>query len=328
MAEAFAEASAHELKVLVAIMECGGTASEEQILEKAGISKSRLAAALTLWQGEEIIEKTDTVLGQSAKTPYGNTVADEFEERVFKGELHEQTAKETAESIRDNNLASVIDECAKLMGKINLTPMEVKRVSSLSSQYGFSEEYIAMLMYHLSEKSVLTVNRLINKAIKLADDNINTVEDLERYLAKAERESGEFNEIRRVLGIYDRFLSVSEEKYFRKWLYEYCYGAVVIALAYDYSVLNKGKKDLRYMEKLMNDWHGASCRTEAECRDRYEQRRAEQDKEAAEKRTAEKKTYSKPEREKPRYGNFDAEEAFRLALARSFPGEEKDEEGK
>jgi DnaD/phage-associated family protein len=206
--------------------------------------------------------------------------------------------------------------------------MEVKRVSSLSSQYGFSEEYIAMLMYHLSEKSVLTVNRLINKAIKLADDNINTVEDLERYLEKAERENGEFNEIRRVLGIYDRFLSVSEEKYFRKWLYEYSFGAVVIALAYDYCVLNKGKKDLRYMESLMKDWHDAGCKTEADCRDRYEQRRAEQDKAASEKRAAEKKNYSKPEREKPRYGNFDAEEAFRLALARSFPGDENDEEGK
>ena len=135
--EAFSEATESELKVLVALMECGGAASDEELLEATGVSKSRLASAIALWQGEGIIEENDTPPTEKPKTPYGNSIIDEFEERVGTDELYEESAAEVASNIRNKSLASLMDECAAMMGKPMLSPSEVKRIAGLSVQYGF-----------------------------------------------------------------------------------------------------------------------------------------------------------------------------------------------
>ena len=331
--EAFSEASEAELKVLVALLECGGVSDDEELLRICGVSRSRLAAAIALWQGEGVIEERGEEVEEGisetvTKTPYGNKVEEEFEERIFANQLYEETAIETANTIRNKNLASLMDECAKLMGKHMLSPLETKRIASLSMQYGLSEEYIAILASHLAEKGNLTVTMLINKAIKLSESDITTVDELDAYISEKERECGDFAELRRLLGIYDRRLSPTEEKHFRRWLYDFYFDTEMIAVSYDYTVNNTGKRSISYMDKLISDWHSAGCKSAAACRDRYEQVRAEQNKAAAEKKTAgtARVGYSKPEREKPRYGNFDPEEAFRIALARSFPEDENDKE--
>ena len=324
--EVFAEASLSELKVLVALMESGGVINEDELLAAAHVSRSRLAAAISLWSEEGVIAERDATEEDAVRSVYGNSVTEEFEEHIFKGELYEQTAKETANTIRRKKLASLFDECARLMGKHMLSPLETKRIASLCSQYGLDDEYIAVLASHLANKGTFTVNRLVNKAIKLSEDkDINTAEELERYLSDKERESADMMELRRLFGIYDRSLSSKEVGYFKKWLYEYCFGTPVIAEAYDWAVNNTSGRKYSYMDKLLTDWHSAGCKTVEACRERYEQVRAEQNRAASEKKSCAAKTQTKTERIKPAY-NFDPEEAFRLALARSFP-EEKNKEG-
>ena len=327
-AEAFREASEAELKVLIALMECGGVADEDKLLSITGVSRARLSSAIALWQGEGVIEEASCEIA----SPYGNTVTDEYEERVFAGELYEQTAKETAITIKNANLASLFDECAKMMGKHMLTPMETRRISSLSSQYGLSDEYIAVLASYLNEKGSFTVSKLVNRAIKLSTDhNIETVEALEEYITRIESESGDFYEARGVLGLYDRKLSKSEDTYIKKWLYEYHFDIAMIAEAYDYTVytVNDPRRiKLEDVDEIITDWYNAGFKSAAACRERNEQVRAERKKSAAEKKpTTEAKRGGKPKKEKQRFGNFDPEEAFRLALERSFPNEDKNEEG-
>lgn len=324
-AEAFGEASEPELKVLVALMEFGGIADEDELLAAARVSRSRLASAIALWSEEGVIAERDASDESAARSPYGNSVTEEFEEHVFGGELYEETAKETANTIRRKKLSSLFDECARLMGKHMLSPLENKRIAALCSQYGFDDEYVAILASHLADKGTLTVNRLVNKAIKLSEKDINTAGELEKYLADKERETSDMIELKRLFGIYDRSLAPRETEYFKKWLYEYGYGTPVIAEAYDRAVSNTSGRRYSYMNKLLTDWHTAGCKTVEDCRERYDQVRAEQNRAASEKKSGAAKTETKTERIKPAY-NFDPEEAFRLALARSFP-EEKNKEG-
>ena len=322
--EAFSEATEAELKVLIALMERGGVAGDEELISATGASKSRVLSAIALWQGEGIIEEGIGAADEKPNTPYGNSITEEFDERVGVDELYEQSAAETAEGIRNRGLASLMDECAAMMGKPMLSPSEVKRIAALSIQYALSEEYIAILASHLAERGALTVTRLVSRAAKLTEQDINTPEELEAYIADKERERGDFSELKRFFGIHDRKLSRTEEDYFRKWLYDFGFDTAMIAEAYDYTVNNTGKRSFAYMDKLITDWHASGCKNAAECRNRYEQVRAEQNAAATQKKKAETPQYRRPEKEKPRYGDFDPMEAFQRALERSFPDEKKD----
>ena len=322
--EEFREASAAELKVLVALIESGGCISDDELSDKLEVSKARVSAAIALWQESGVI--TPREHGKEVSF-FGNKLTEEFPEREVLGELVEESSLSVAKTIRDKRLASLFDEIAAMMGKAMLTPQEIKRISELSSQYELSEEYIATLAAHLLERGNLSVGGLIRRAMKLSGDGIVTAEHLSEYVKDKEREHDEYMEYRRVFGIFDRTLSPTEKKYLHKWSRELAYGTEIVTMAYDISVMHTSKLSFKYMDTLLSDWAEHGCKTLSECETRYAERKAELDAEAEKNRTAnEKRRPSKKTEDtgaKVKYGDFDPEEAFRIALSRSFGDSEQ-----
>ena len=307
---AFTEASDQELRTLLALLEMDGKAeSENELANAAGISLPRCKSALAFWSESGVIRPDDGI----------PTVTEEFEYRLIRGEIDETPAVKVAENIRDENLALMIDDCAALLGQACLSNGDVKNLTALSSQYGLSAEYVVTLAANLASKDALTIRKLCNKAIRLADQGCDSVEALEEYLKNAEASSGAEWEYRRVLGIYGRNLSKSEKEYFKKWSEEFGYSSAIVSEAYDVAVMNTrgGKGDLRYMDTVLNAWHEAGCKTVAECKAKLEADRAQKQTEKSPK----KQSKSKPET--PRYGNFDIDEAFANALERSYGKEDQ-----
>ena len=321
--EEFAEASVHELKVLITLIECGGVCSDDDLVEKSGVSKSRIAASLALWQEAGVIAPREH---NKEVSFYGNSVFEEFPERIILGELEEESALSVARTIRNKGLADLFNEIAALMGKPMLTPQEVKRLSELSSQYQLSEEYILALAAHLLSKGSLTVNYIVKRAENLVGKGITNLDELTEYLNDVERESNDLMEYKRELGIYGRKLSPTEIALFKKWRYDFGYGIEIVKQAYDFNVVNTSKMNVSYMDKLLCDWHEHSCKTVDECLNRYKERKISLELEAEKKR--EEMNARRPQKKtaapKPRYGDFDPEEAFKIALSRSF-GNNKDE---
>ena len=304
---AFKEASKEELRVLIALIELSGRADDTKALaDSAGISVARCKAALAFWEESGVIRENDG-------TP---TIIEEFEERLVRGEIDEVPAVDVAKSIRDENLASMIDECAMLLGQACLSNAEVKNLTGLYTQYSLSAEYIVTLAAHLQSRSTLTVKRLCDKAITLHNKGCESIEALNSYIKMAEETSGAEWEVRRVLGIYNRNLSPSEKELFRKWVYDFEYSATIIEEAFDIAALNTKNGDLRYMDKILSDWHNAGCKTVSECKAKAEADRLERASEKKEADTSKFRAKSKPET--PRYGEFDANDAFAKALERSY----------
>ncbi len=320
----FSEASSHELKLLVALFESGGELDEEDFIEKSGVSRARLFSALALWQEAGVIEPMSESEASAEVSFYGNLVREEFPERTVLGELEEESGADIARTIRSNKLAALFDECAALMHKTMLTPAEIRRISELSSQYELSEEYIALLAAHLNEENMLSVGILVKRAITLVGRGVANVEALTEYIANREKEKSELYEYKRLFGIYNRTLSKTEREYIEKWSEEYTYGTEIVGMAYDITVLNTQKCSFRYMDKLLSDWHNADCKTLAECESRYEEYKRELDALAEEKRQKTENRRGAKKKTEKRYGDFDPEEAFRLALARSFSDSNSD----
>ena len=309
----FAEASREELRVLLALIELDGCfESDESLAALAKVSKARCIAALSFWEESGVIMRDDG-------TP---TLTDEFSERLGTDEIYEEESLVVARQIRDENLASMLDECATLMELPALSNTEIKQISGLCTQLALSPEYVVTLAAALAEKGKLRVGRLVGEAKKLSDKGIDKIESLEAYIQSYEQTNGAEWEYRRVMGIYNRNLSKPEKEFFRKWSEDFGYSAAIISEAYDIAIASSsGKGVCSYMDSVLTGWHEAGCTTVSEC-----QAKRDSDRAAFSSAKSESKKKSKSTPEKPRYGDFDINDAFKKALERSYgesSGEEK-----
>lgn len=299
----FTEASLEELRVLVTVMEAASPLTSDEIAKIAGVSASRAKAAVAFWESEEVISTCEDQL-----------ITHEFAERVLPGEIEDLPATRVAKSIRDQGLADLCQECAALLGKPVLTTEEIKNVTALVTQYALTPDYLLTLAAYLASKHKITVARLRDKAISLANKGIDTTEALEVYIKDREEQNDSELEFRRLLGIYNRATTSAERKAFNKWADEFGYSVAVVGEAYSICVSNTGSFSLPYMDKILCAWHEAGCKTVEECRAYVAQQKTPEKKENAEP----KRKRSKSDPPKPRYGDFDVNDAFSAALARSY----------
>lgn len=301
---AFAEASKEELRVLVVLIEKNGIVENiDSLAILASTSKARASAALVFWEEAGVIRKKDAA----------NTITEEFEERLNLFEIREEKSKDVAKSIRDLALADMISECAALMKRAAFNSSEIKELTALNQQYALSAEFIVTLAAYLAEHGRLTVTKLVNKAIKLTEREIDTPKALEEYIIERESESEAEREFRRLFGIYGRALSKTEKECFKKWSRDFGYFTEIVGEAYDIAVTNATRGHLSYADKLLCRWFETGCRTLGECKAQYEK-----DEEEKKAKKQSEKAEQKPKKKTERYGDFDAEEAFLKALERSY----------
>ena len=300
----FFDATAEELRLLIALIECAGDADEETLAEASGITPGRCRASLRFWTDAGVIYEEST---SDVK------IIEEYPEVVNRGELIEESGVKVAEDIRNNNLKPLFDELAVIFER-NLTTREAKIVSGIIEQYGVSSKYIKRLAAYLKKTKGFTVAKLRDRTKALTNKEIDNLEALEVYISVKEKEIKREYEMRGMFGIYDRTFSKTEHKFFKTWTEELGYGADVISIAYDITVMHTGNRSLPYMNEILLSWSKAGLKTPKECREYSEKNKPEA------KSTPTKK---KPKENKPRYGNFDIDEAFANALQRSY-GEESE----
>lgn len=313
--EAFVEASVEELRVLVALIEVGGCPKSTEALAKAArVSKARASSALVFWQEAEVI------------TPAGDspTITEEFEDRLRKGEITEESAEEIARNIRNEGLADMISECAAIMNRSALNSTEIKNLCALATQYALEEAYILTLATYMAKNAKLTVTKLTNKAIQLVEKDIDTVDKLEAYIADNENTSEAEKAFRSIFGLWKRPLTTYEKDCFRRWSREYGYFTDVVDLAFNIAGDNGSQRPVKYADKLISAWHDAGCKTLGECKAKYE--RDAEERKAKKKEQKKNSTKKKPD---DTYGAFgDPDEELKKALARSFGAFSFDDEGK
>ena len=308
--EAFAEASADELRVLLVLIERGGRIDCEELARLSGTSLARAAAAVVFWEGAGVLtESTEP------------RVTEEFATRAERTEIYSQSRKETAAAIRDKGLRDLMDECATMLGKTSLSDVEVHKITSLASDFALSEEFIASLASHLSAKNKFSVTRLYNDARELVEKKIDTPELLDAYIKESESEEGYMRELRRTLGIKGRTLVPSEKELFKRWCVDFGYSSAIIGEAYDITVMHTGERELHYMDTILTRWHENGCKTVAECRALSEGGKPN----AEQTRSGGSAPKKKKKEKEPEFLSFDPNEALKRALERSYSNIPDDE---
>ena len=302
--ECFKEASKDELKILIAMAAADGKAlSPESIAESLGISLARVKACITLFEEGGILTVCDD--GILAEVEY------EFEIKKD----NRDSSVSVARSIRENDLYEMNREMERIFEK-TLETREIERITSLYTKKGLSPEYILTLTAYLKDKrQVLSVEAVVREANKLIGAEIDTLEELEIYIAKKSEEIAGEMEMRRLFGIYGRTLTKSEREHFKRWMHEYCYSASIIGEAYDVTVAAINKISLPYINTILTEWHAAGCKTVEDCRARINTRKHDK---ANNVNNNSQKTKKNTTAETPKYADFNSEDALLRALERSY----------
>ena len=300
----FSEASREELRVLLVLIATEGKAvSVEKVAEHACVSAARTKSAITLFTESNIVEQRNSL--DTAEVVY------EFD---CKKDEKNDSSLEIARSIRDNNLHELQMECERLLGK-SLSTYEIGTVTGMYTDKGISAQYILMLTSYLVEtRPTVKIGTVARIADELLKDGIETLEELEVYIAEKSREVKGEMEMRNLLGIRGRSLTETERKYFRRWLHEFCYSTVIIGEAYDICVESTGGKSLKFMDTVLTAWHEHGCKTIDECRAQHEEH-TESNKQKKKPKT---KKSAAQEAKTPKYAEFDSEDALMRALERSY----------
>lgn len=308
--ECFSEATAEELRVLLALIEGDfNFSSEAELARAAKTSKSRVVSALALFESEGVISEK-VKAGADANISY-----------EFSGKQDEERcAREVAADIRDEELSSLISECTAILSKATLQTGDVKLLVELYTDEGLSEEYIVTLASYLAsgKQNRRSVRSIYSKAKELKGKGIDTPEALDAYIKEREHDNPSHYSFRAFFKIWQRPLSESECAFANRWYVEFGYSDEIISKAYDAAVRSTGGISLPYIDKVLTNWHEAGCKTVADCVAQGDVERAKLSSEASAAKGGIRKRREEKTAEVPKYGNFNIEEVFAAALERSY----------
>jgi len=231
------------------------SAQFRDIANTLGILESDLMQAVTYWEDQgEIIKNGDNFC-----------FADSHEGTVTEATLHRTVVPSVTETQRPHeNIADVISGnqslsdmfmlAQEILGK-TITEKEMETMYWFYSDLGLSPEIILLLLEYCVSKGKNRMSYIEKVAISWKEMGLDTSERVAVYLQSEEQKSGFLYSIRKIMGIADRSLSQTEEKFLTKWHDEYGIGEEMIALAYEYCIIQTAKLSFPYMDKIITRWH-------------------------------------------------------------------------
>lgn len=183
-------------------------------------------------------------------------------------ELPQYRAEEVAAAAKkDSGFTAVLEETQKLMGK-NLSRSEVDTLFGIYDYLGLPPEVIILLVNYCIETTrermgpgrLPSMRTVEKEAYTWFNREIMTLEQAEEYLLLRRRRTGQLSEIKAVLQINSRNFSATERGYVESWL-DMGFDSEAIALAYDKTVVKTGTLQWKYMNSILNSWHGKGLHT-------------------------------------------------------------------
>ena len=301
--------SAREELAILILLYTKGSMEEGELAEAMELRPSRIADALEYLLKNGLVQKAT------------DGVCEEFSSRGGADVFASRGGASVAATIRDHALAALLEECAALLKKPMLERWEIEDITALYEQYGLGEEFLVTLLADMRSRSACSVKALVNRAIGLHKQGIDSHEALLHYFENREQK-GEFERtVRRVLGISGR-LSDAERALFSKWTEQFGFGEEMLKKAFDMTTMQLGgKRSYDYMDTILCRWYEARIFSPAEADAEAEKFKAQREMESAPAPEGKKRSRRG---DATKYGSFDTMDAFARALERSY-GEDSEE---
>lgn len=183
-------------------------------------------------------------------------------------ELPEYKAEEVSRRHdSDPAFQKLVSETAARLGKM-LSGADLKILFGIYDFLGLPPDVIVLLVNWCIKETkrkfgpgqVPTLRQIEKEAYIWSNRELYTLELAEQYLQNRSSRQTESTALARLLGIYDRALSPTEEKYLTAWL-DMGFGQDAVLRAYDRTVTKKGELVWPYMNRILENWHSKNLHT-------------------------------------------------------------------
>jgi len=247
------EANATFVKIyiyLLMLAVCKTSESFSEIAKTLGILESDLVNAVDYWKNKGLL----TSDGESVS--FGNFKSDcSPSESAQELEYAQKSTENIAEIISSNSeLADMFMLAQEIFGK-TITEKDMQTIYWFFSDLKMPAEVILMLLEYCVSKGKNRMSYIEKVAVSWNEMGLNNVEAVTNYLKSEEQKTGFLYSARRLMGIADRNLSQIEEQYLTKWHNDFMMSEEMIALAYEYCIIQTAKLSFPYMDKIITRWN-------------------------------------------------------------------------
>ena len=272
------------------------SAATASITARAGYTPEEIAGAIAFWRGAGVISVLDegeTAL--AAPTPSEEKQTEAAPRVIADGGLPAYSSTELSGLLeRRRELASLVDECQRVFGKIFNTH-EVSQIAGMVDYLGFDGDYILSLLSHCVRMEKRSLRYAEKMALTLHDEGITECAVLEERLHRIELMATSIGKIRTMFGLSAREFTTKEKRMVERWVCQMQYSDDVLRLAYETTVNAINEASIPYANTILERWYAEGYRTMAD----------------VEKALAEY-------RRKKIEGSFDVDDFFEAALKRTY----------
>ena len=183
-------------------------------------------------------------------------------------EIPEYTSEDISRrSEVDPDFHALVAETGNRLGKM-LSSADLKTLFGIYDYLGLPADVILLLVSWCVQESkrkygpgrMPTMHQIEREAYIWARQELFSFELADRYLRARQLRQKESVQLAAAIGIRDRALSVTEEKYITSWL-DMGFRQDAVLLAYDKTVTKKGELEWRYMNGILEKWHQKGLHT-------------------------------------------------------------------
>lgn len=226
------------------------------IADTLGLLESDLMLAIKYWESEGVIFKNGDAFSFSQKP------AQEPEKPAAEVPAHPHPDKLAQIIEGDRVLSDMFSVSQEILGK-TISERDMETIYWFYSDLKMPAEVILLLLEYCVSKGKNRMSYIEKVAVSWNEMGLNTPESVALYLQEEEKKTGFLYSIRKIMGIADRSLSHIEEKYLTKWHDELNMSEEMIALAYEYCIIQTAKLSFPYMDKIITRWNAEGIMTVA-----------------------------------------------------------------
>lgn len=232
--------------------------SFKEIAEILGILESDLVNAVAYWQEKGFI------FAEGENLRFTSPSAEDEPAPSDAPEKEPSETEDIAEAITENAaLSDMFMLAQEILGK-TITEKDMQTVYWFYQDLKMPPEVILLLIEYCVSKGKNRISYIEKVAVSWNEMGLNNVEAVTNYLKSEEKKTGFLYSVRRLMGIADRSLSQIEEQYLTKWHSEFSMSEEMIALAYEYCIIQTAKLSFPYMDKIITRWHTEGISTVAD----------------------------------------------------------------
>lgn len=249
------DANGAYVKVYLYILYLAANKSEmdfSQIARELNLIESDVLNAVNYWKDAGVLNETNGCIYIGRKTVNSNV---ENETKVKKERIKpEYDSLQVAKDIADSDaLSDMMNLCQDIFGRILVTG-EMESIYWFYDGLGFSPEAILLLLEHCISRGKTNMKYIEKVALSWSEKGAVDADKVCEIIKAEEEKNGYLYSLRKVMGIADRALSQSEEKYLLKWRNDMAMSEEMVALSYEYCIIQTARLSFPYMDKIIERW--------------------------------------------------------------------------